>query len=116
MDKNVEEELAETELRVSQREAALRSKDSLQALTTSPGWLIIVAFMDEQVKYRTDKVMLEPSTGLKSQLEESFMKGECCAYRTLKMIVETGIESATAVAESLEDDDRDTSSSDGSDV
>ncbi len=96
-----------TDERAAQRAAALREKEDFEALTANPGWKKLVAWMKEQERERTDHLILKPCTGVKDQLEAEYSKGEIASFRLIQRVVEVGIETATAVARSLEDDRRD---------
>lgn len=69
----------------------------LRQLLKSPGWDLLVKHANEQVKTRTDEVILRPleSTG-KVTLQE-YMKGEVGGIRLIMALPETLIEIAEAV-------------------
>lgn len=98
------ETLPEDEIRAKQRSEALEQRDALQSLTVNPGWLILEQFMREQIRARTDDIILQPCTGVKSQLEQEYSKGEIASMRLMLQFVETGILTAKAVVRSLNDD------------
>lgn len=92
---------AENEVQ-DQRASALVERDALSALTATKGWSMLCAWMQEQIRLRVDLIMLQPSRGPETQLEQEFTKGECAAYRTLMEVVKIGIETSKAVVESID--------------
>ncbi len=99
-----EEFVDDEEARLAQRSEALREKDDFEALTVNPGWRRLSVWIDAQVHERTQQIILKPCTGIKDQLESEFSKGEISALILVKQIVKVGLETATAVARSLDDD------------
>jgi hypothetical protein len=92
--------------------SALRDKSALAGLTENPGWRMLRAWIEEQVRYRTDQIVLQPCRGVESQLEQEYMKGEISALRTLTAFVDTVTETADAVIGALKDVERDSPDSD----
>jgi len=89
----------------TQRNEALQEKADYESLTANPGWRRLVAWMQAQERTRIDHLILQPCTGVKSQLEMEFSKGEVAMMRLLQQIVAVGLETATAVVRSLDEYD-----------
>jgi hypothetical protein len=97
---------AEDRVRDEQLSEALKEKAAYEALTRSPGWQRLRQWMEVQVRARTDEIILKPCTGVKDQLEAEYSKGEIATFRLIMQTVDVGLETATAVARSLENNDR----------
>lgn len=67
---------------MSTTKEALERKTALEALLSSPGWDILKEIVREQVRYRTNLVMLTKVTP-ESALEQEFTKGEVAALRMI---------------------------------
>lgn len=98
------QEMSQEDEAGDQKAEALREKAEWESLTLNPGWCRLVRWMKAQETMRLDQIVLVPSTGVKSQLEAEFSKGEIAMMRTLVEVVNTGLETATAVARSLNDE------------
>ena len=91
--------------RAEQKKEALREKQEFEALLKSPGWRRIEKWIERQIKARTDQVMLNIPSGIKSQLNDAYIRGEVCMAQTILTVVRTGHESAIAVAQIMEEED-----------
>lgn len=106
----------EDKVRDEQRSEALQQKADYEALTNSPGWKKLRAWMEGQVRARTDEIILKPCTGVKDQLEAEYSKGEIATFRLILQTVDVGLETATAVARSLDNGRDRTADSDTDDT
>lgn len=92
---------------------AQEQKEALKALLDSKGWSILQSVLQEQIKLRTDEMILKPTClidGGYTALE--FMKGEIAGIRTVLFTASAMLENASQeVEENLEkekeDDDSD---------
>jgi hypothetical protein len=102
---------------------AQEQKRALQGLLESKGWSILRATLEEQVKLRTDDLILRPSSEIEGgyvQLE--FMKGEIAGIRTVLATAEALLSEASQLVEDKlteqkeeSDDDSDSDLDDASD-
>ncbi len=95
-----------------QKAEALKQKADFESLTSNSGWCRLIRWMKAQEQARLDQIVLVPSTGVKSQLEAEFAKGEITMMRTIVEMVNVGLETATAVVRSLNEHERNISTSD----
>jgi hypothetical protein len=71
--------------------------EALRRLVNSPGWALFRELVEEQIRVRTDRVMLTPCKSLDECLEQEYMKGEASMARTLTEMP------SVALAEMLKD-------------
>jgi len=98
----------------AQYKEAIEQKRALSDLLTHKGWSILEQIISEQIRTRTDRVILVPIGELQSIEQQEFMKGEITAYRTLLSYPKELISSAVAIIEQI-DLERKVSSNDGPD-
>ena len=80
-----------------QLKQAIDDKRALQDLISSKGWSKLCDILKDQVRERTDQVMLVPLGELHGIERQEFMKGEVSAYRTLMHYPELLLEVADAI-------------------
>ncbi len=57
----------------------------LKELQQHPGWVILLSWVEAQIRMRTDAVMLKADLGT----QEIFMKGEVTAFRTFRNVADS---------------------------
>lgn len=87
---------------------ALKAKREMEALTSLPGWNRLRVLVEEQVRVRTNLVMLQPlGKNNLSSSEQEFMKGEVAAFRSILAMPETVIEASRGVIQIVKGEDED---------
>lgn len=82
--------------------------NGLRHLLQSPGWVLLNSHLEEQIKARTDKVILEPLKTHDGVFEQEFAKGEIQALRMVIQLPKTLVEQAEQFIKERADEDEST--------
>src|SRR5262245_36677024 len=73
-------------------EAAAVQKDHLYALTSSPQWGMLRAFIEDQIRQKLREVMAKPVTTMQDAQRHNYLMGECAFGQILIEFVEANFQ------------------------
>lgn len=81
---------------------AVKIKQEMQSLTSSPGWKRLQEISRVQVEGRTNSILLKPT---ESAYEQEYLKGEIQGMKTLLAIPVSLVEDASAIIDSTKEEE-----------
>ncbi len=81
---------------------AVKVKQEMQSLISSPGWKRLQEISKTQVEGRTNSILLKPT---ESAYEQEYLKGEIQGMKTLLAIPVSLVEDASAIIDSTKEEE-----------
>ncbi len=81
---------------------AIKIKQEMMSLTSSPGWKRLLEITRVQVEGRTNSILLKPT---ESAYEQEYLKGEIQGMKTLLAIPVSLVEDASAIIDSTKEEE-----------
>lgn len=84
------------------REKLIEARHQLNQLVASPGWQLYSLLGGQQIRARTDGIILQPLQGMDAALAQEYAKGEVAGIRLATHLAETMIEAITSTLKDME--------------